>query len=96
MAYRIHQIYEELVQQILLPVLPSPKIRVTVEYSDAEASTVFNVLYNGESFDVTQKGDALSLAILKSAAAEMSWTAGTGEFPNNVTLRIADRDKNDR
>ena len=77
MAYHIHQVYEELVQQILLPTLNEPHIHVVIEYSESNESTDFSVSYNGEPFDVTQKGDALSLSILKSASAEMNYSVDT-------------------
>ena len=89
LGYRIQQVYEELVHQILLPKLEAPCIRVVIEYSEAEESTVFTALYNGEPFDVTRDGDPLSLAILKTAAAEMTWEPGAEEFTNQVTVRLA-------
>lgn len=88
MVYRIQQVYEELVQQMLLPMLSDPHIRVVIEYSESEGNTSFSAQYNGDKFDVTKEGNALSLAILKSAAAEMNYTTDTGEYPNNITLRI--------
>ncbi len=88
MTYHIHQVYEELVQQILLPTLNEPHIHVVIEYSESNESTDFSVSYNGEPFDVTQKGDALSLSILKSAAAEMNYSVDTDEYGNHVKLRI--------
>ena len=91
MAYRIQQAYEELVQQMLLPNLKEPRIHVGIEYSESEESTDFSADYNGEPYDVTEKGDAISLSILKSAAAEIRFTAGGGEYGNRVVLRIDDR-----
>ena len=91
MAYRIQQVYEELVQQMLLPNLKEPRIHVGIEYSESEESTDFSADYNGEPYDVTEKGDAISLSILKSAAAEIRYTAGGGEYGNRVALRIDDR-----
>ena len=88
MAYRIRQVYEELVQQMLIPALDEPHIRVVIEYSEAENTTVFSVRYNGEPFDVTKEGDPLSLSILRSAAAEMEYQTVPGDLPNHVTLRI--------
>lgn len=89
MAYHIQQVYEELVQQMLLPMLEEPHIHVGIEYSEPDASTDFSVIYNGEPYDVTEKGDPISLSILKSAAADIKYTIGSDEYRNRVTLRIA-------
>lgn len=89
MAYRIQQVYEELVHQMLLPILKEPHIHVGIEYSESDESTDFSVIYNGEPYDVTEKGDPISLSILKSTAAEITYTLGTDEYCNKVTLRIA-------
>ncbi|MBR6090806.1 MAG: amino acid ABC transporter ATP-binding protein [Anaerolineaceae bacterium] len=88
MAYRIRQVYEELVQQLLMPVLDDPHIRVVVEYSGSDEAADFTVSYNGEPYDVTEMGDPLSLAILKSAASEINYSEGTDEYRNQVKLRI--------
>ena len=88
-AQRIQLAFEETVQNLLLPVLKQPKIRGTVEYSEAEESTVMTLFYNGDHYDVTKKGDELSLAVLHSAVSEMIWNSeGEGDFPNKLQLMI--------
>ena len=90
MAYHIHLVYEELVQQMLIPALKDPNVRVVIEYSEAEEATVFSVQYNGDPLDVTKEGDELSLKIIRSAAADMEYRTEQGEYPNHITLRIVD------
>ena len=88
-ASRIHLAFEELVQQMLIPVLAQPDIQAVIEYSEAEESAVLTVRYNGPAYDVTTQGDELSLKVLKSAASDMAyaWDEST-ERPNQAVLRV--------
>ncbi len=89
MASRMHLAFEELVQQMLIPVLAKPDIQAVIEYSEAGESAVLTVRYNGPSFDVTAKGEALSLKVLQSAVSDMTYTWDeSAERPNQVLLRI--------
>ncbi|MCR4656917.1 MAG: amino acid ABC transporter ATP-binding protein [Lachnospiraceae bacterium] len=67
---RIQLIFEELVQQILMPVLDKPHIRMTVEYSEAEGLVKLMFLYNGAHFDPADTENDLSYILLKSMASE--------------------------
>ena len=89
MKIRIHQIYEELVQQTLIPMLEKPHIRVILEYSEADESTVFSVQYNGAPLDVTAGDDDFSMAILRNAAKDIKYTEEPGEYPNHLVMTIA-------
>ena len=86
----IQLVYEELVQQILIPMLPEPHIFAEIEYSESEETAVFSVQYNGDPFDVTEKGNDLSLMILRNASAQMEYKTGQGEYPNILTMRITE------
>ena len=89
MASRMHLAFEELVQQMLIPVLAQPDIQAVIEYSEAGESAVLTVRYNGPSFDVTAKGEALSLKVLQSAVSDMAYTWDeSAERPNQVLLHI--------
>jgi polar amino acid transport system ATP-binding protein len=90
MGFHIQQVYEELVQQMLLPILKEPHIHVGIEYSESDERTDFTVMYNGEPYDITEKGDAISMPILNTASTEIKYSTGSDEYPNKLTLRIAD------
>ena len=88
-AQRISLAFEELVQQLLIPALPQPRIRAVIEYSEAEEKAVLTVNYNGSPFDVTAGGDKLALQVLKSTESERTYTlTGDAECPNRVTVGI--------
>lgn len=88
-AHRIRLAFEELVQQILIPLLEQPDVQVVIEYSEAEESAVLTVRYNGTAFDVTARGEKLSLKVLQSAVSDMDYTWDEkAERPNQTVLRI--------
>ena len=86
---RIQLAYEETVQNLLLPKLRSPQIKVVAEYSAADEHTVVTIYYNGITFDAAKDGDALSLAVLQTAVSEMKYRAGAnGQYTNEIELII--------
>ena len=88
-AQRICLAFEELVQQMLIPVLEQPNIKTVIEYSEAEESTILTVRYNGPAFDVTTQGDELSIMVLKSAVSDMSYAWDEdADRSNKAVLRI--------
>ena len=62
-----------MIQQMLMQKLQDPQINVVIEYSEAEEKVIVTIRYNGEAWDLTKKGDQLSLSVLKSVAEEISW-----------------------
>ena len=87
-ATRIHLAFEELTQQ-LIPTLENPKVHTVIEYSAAEERTKMTVQYNGQESDITQTGDELSLAVLKGAAAEVTYSRHEeDELPNQIVLSV--------
>ena len=87
--YRVRLAIEELVQQILLPILTEPHIRVLVEHSQRDESTVITVSYSGQRFDPVDTENELSLTLLKTTASEMLYTYDAKEsLPNRVELKI--------
>ena len=68
---RIQLVFEELVQQILIPVLPDPDLVFTVQYSGTEERAEITVDYSGESCDPEQTDNDLSLKLVKGAVSEM-------------------------
>ncbi|MBR3738831.1 MAG: amino acid ABC transporter ATP-binding protein, partial [Clostridia bacterium] len=88
-AHRVRLAFEELVQQMLIPVLPQPDIQTVIEYSEADESAVLTVRYNGPAYDAIKQGNELSLKVLQSAVSDMAYTWGeNAERPNQAVLRI--------
>ncbi len=81
--------FEETVQNLLLPVPGSPKIRTVVEYSAADESASVTVRYNGKPYNAVKSGDKLSLAVLRSAVSEINWSPEENEgFSNKIEMKI--------
>jgi len=86
---RIHRVIEELVQQILLPVMPKPHIRILIEHDVQEGSTAVTVAYSGEAFDPNSTDNKLSYTVLKSAAEEIRYGYDpNAEEQNTVVISI--------
>ena len=87
--YRIRLAIEEIVQQILLPKLGEPDIRITVEYSEADKNSIVTVNYGGEPFDILESDNDISLSVLKNVAGEIDYHySEEGEGKNTATVRI--------
>ncbi|MBR4515105.1 MAG: amino acid ABC transporter ATP-binding protein [Lachnospiraceae bacterium] len=87
--FRIMLALEELVQQIILPKLDDPFIRVRVEYSLKEESCQIIVNYKGERFDIDNTDNDLSLSLLRNTAKEVSYSFNEAEEePNCVKIQI--------
>ncbi len=87
-ARRIQLAFEETVENLLMPVLEDPQIRVAIEYSPADDSAVMTFRYNGEKYDPIRNGDELSLALLRSAVTSMEYQEGSGDPGNCLVLQI--------
>ena len=86
---RIRLVIEELVQQILLPRLPQPHIRVSIEYAVQEGSTTVTVSWAGERFDPRSSDNTLSLQVMKSAAETINYSfEPDAQEPNRAVIRI--------
>ena len=89
MAGRIQLALEELLQQLLLPALENPRIRLTAEYSEADERAVITADYNGPAADITKNGDGLSLAVLGGMVSDMRYTQKESEdMPNELAFEI--------
>ena len=73
--YRIHLVFEELVQQILMPVLSDPHILFTVEYTEAQGSIDIAIRYNGAPYDPARTDNALAYTLLKNVTTELEHAA---------------------
>ncbi len=81
--------FEELVQQILIPALPDPDIRVTFEYSEETGEAHMIVLYRGAELDPLRSKNDVSLRMLGGLTADMAYTRTEGEeYPNRVNMTL--------
>lgn len=72
--YRIRLAFEELMQQMLQPVLAETPVRVSVEYSEDEETAVMNAAYGGERFDPAEGENSLSYQVLKKSVEELTYS----------------------
>jgi polar amino acid transport system ATP-binding protein len=87
---RIRFVFEELVQQIILPVYEQPFIRVNAEYSPGDGACQIDVRYKGDRFDIHDTANDLSLAVLKGTVKEMTYDYHEEEAePNHIKIGIS-------
>ena len=90
--YRIRLAFEELVQQMLLPILDRTPICVTVEYAEAEQETTVTVAYGGERFDPREGENELSYRILSRSVEELNYTFDPEqEYANTIRVRMREK-----
>ena len=88
-ALRTQLVFEELVQQILIPELTDVRIRFMAEYSEADESTEISVAYSGEAVDLEATENRLSLTLIKSIVSDLRCESVQGDaFGNRISLRI--------
>ena len=86
---RVRLAVEELVQQILLPALSEICINVLIEHSAQDGHTAVTVTYSGARFDPEESGNEISLAVLRGAVGELSYSFDpSAALPNRVEIRI--------
>jgi len=89
--YRIRLAFEELLQQMLLPVLDRTPVRVSVEYSAGDARAVVTADYAGGPFDPEAGENSLSFSVLKRSVDSLSYEyKPEAEWPNTVRAVIRD------
>ncbi len=88
-SYRILLVIEELIEQILLPLLPDPMILASIEYYKERGEISADIRYNGEALDPASSENALSYKLLSNAAAKIVY-APINEDPyrNRVLITI--------
>ena len=93
--YRIRLAIEEAVQQILLPKLEKPFIRIKVEYSLKDEKCRIIMTYKGDRFDINDSDNEISLSTLESAAEEIEYSFDEDEDePNKLVIDIRHNEKN--
>ena len=82
-------IFEETVQQLIVPILKTPDIRVTIESSEETEEVVYTVRYGGKGIDATMRKDQLPLSVLKSVAKDIQYTYCPEEkLSNQITMTV--------
>ncbi len=90
--YRIRLAFEELVQQMLLPVLDRTPIRVTIEYTEAEQAATVTARYGGERFDPQEGENELSYRMLSRSVEELTYTYNPNQADaNTVRVQMAEK-----
>lgn len=88
-ALRSQLVFEELVQQILLPELADPKIRFTVKYSEENERAGIVAAYKGPPIDLDAVKNELPMTLLKSAVSSMEQMIVPDDEPgNHICLEI--------
>ena len=88
-ALRTQLVFEELVQQILIPELTDVRIRFMAEYSEADESTEISVAYSGEAVDLEATENRLSLTLIKSIVSDLRCESVQGDaLGNRISMRI--------
>ena len=78
--------FEEMVQQLLIPMPGKPEILATFEYSEEKGTAYFTVRYGGEKKDVTAEGDLLALSVLKGVAESIQYAYHPEEALGNEVI----------
>ena len=90
--YRIRLAFEELGQQMLLPLLGRIPIHVTLEYAPTEEQVTVTVAYGGERFDPAEGDNELSYMVLKRAVDDLAFSFDPEREAGNV-VRVLIREK---
>ena len=86
---RIQLVFEELIDQILIPVLKEPMIQVTIEYSSEEEEASISTLFNGGKFDIRRSGNELSFSLLEGMSSSIVYEeTGDEKYPNKIVLVV--------
>ena len=86
---RIRLVFDELVQQILMPVLSEPKLIYTVEYSESSETAGITVDYSGKAVDLENTENMLSLRLLKGTTAGIyTEIRNDQELKNRIVIRL--------
>ena len=89
MDNRLQLVFEETVQQQLIPKMENPDILVTFEYSEETEKAAFTVRYDGEKLNITAEGDPLTLSVLKGMAENIQYAYHPEEDrKNEVTMMV--------
>lgn len=86
---RLRLAFEELVQQMLLPVLDWISLHVTMEYSEEEKTATVIIAYGGRRYDPAEGINGLSYTVLKRSVHELTYQYTEGaELANTIRAVI--------
>lgn len=92
LARHIQSLFEEICIQHLLPHLdPAPHIQVSIEYIEKTSSVRMRIQYNGDSFDVYENADPLSLSLIRKYSDHVQHRfqpETESEFTNTLELTV--------
>ena len=87
--YRLQTVFEELVQQILLPKLSDPKIAFSAEYDENSESAAVTVRYNGEKFEPKDSDNTLSWRLVERMAQGFAYAqTDTAPYSNRIDFTV--------
>ena len=86
--YRLRLVFEELVQQILLPVLNRTAIHVSMEYSEEQETATVAIAYGGDRYDPAAGENDLAYAVLKRSVNELTYHYTEGAELSNTVCAV--------
>ena len=86
--YRVHLVFEELVQQILLPVLNRTAIHVSMEYSEEQETATVTIAYGGDRYDPAAGKNDLAYTVLKRSINELTYHYTEGAELSNTVCAV--------
>lgn len=92
--YDLQLVFEETVMQGIIKHIEDTHagypVRITIEHSDIDDTSVFSATYGGEKFDPLNDADELSAMIIRNIASEVNYSRGTG---NKLEIKLLSRKK---
>ena len=90
--YRIRLAFEELVQQILRPLLGQESVHVELAYAPSDERATVKVSYGGERFDPQEGENEFSYRILKQSVEKLTYSFDPEQDkPNCVSVLIREK-----
>lgn len=86
--YRIQLAFEELIQQILTPVLRHFPINVIIEYSDKEKTAELSACYPGDRYDPSESDNIISYNVLKGISSDLIYKYDSSDDIPNIIRAI--------
>ena len=72
--------------------IPEAQIQAVIEYSEADEQATMTVRYNGAPYDVLERGDELSRAMLTGNTKDIAYdAAAVDDFTNCLTLVFTEK-----
>lgn len=88
-ALRIRQVFEELVQQILILEFKKEHVNFKAEYSEVDESTVITIEYDGQKIDPERVENELAMVLVKHAVSDLKIeTIDGSRLSNRIFLHL--------